>query len=150
MSDLVLVVSGEREAMVKPFKIHLVYSSTPEWQNWVLLCIYYRKHFSQKNLTLTQHVEYRCCHCLSKNIDGCADIGSFIFKGNILQQQGSIEKQGNIVTQRSSSLQPSYIRLRDTFGIKTNMTKANSFKNRATEPYDKYQLAFRPQVNEWI
>ena len=91
---------------------------------------------------LTQQVEDGCCHCLSKSIGGCADIGSFIFKGKVLQQQGSIEKQGNIVTQRSSFLHPSYIRLRDTFGIKTDMTKANSFKNRATESYDKYYLAF--------
>lgn len=94
-------------------------------QNQGLLCAYYRRHLrSNKNLTLTQQVEYRCCHCLSKSIGGCADVGSFIFKGNILQQQGSIEKQGNIATQRSSSLQPSYIRLRDTFGTKTNITKA--------------------------
>lgn len=99
---------------------------------------------------LTQQVEDRCCHCLSKSIGGCADIGSFIFKGKVLQQQGSIEKQGNIVTQRSSFLQPSYIRLRDTFGIKTDMTKANSFRNRDTESHDKYHLAFWPQASKWV
>lgn len=81
-------------------------------------------HGEQLGWTLTQQAEPRGCHCFPKSIGGCANVGSFIFKGSILQQQGSIEKQGNIVTQRSSSLQPSYIRLRDTFGTKTKMTKA--------------------------
>lgn len=46
--------------------------------------------------------------------------------------------------------QPSYIRLRDTFGIKTDMTKANSFRNRDTESHDKYHLAFWPQASKWV
>lgn len=100
---------------------------------------------NDQDWTPTQQAQYGRSHGLSKSIGGCADVGAFVFKRNTLQQQGSIEKQGNIVTQRSSSLHPRNSRLRDTFGIKTNTTKADSFKSRATEPDDKHHLAGRPQ-----